>query len=436
MQHRIERVSRLVARLEDRLVASRRDFHQHPELGWTEFRTASLLARRLDALGYEVALGRQVVDVGSRMGVPPDGVLESCWQRALREGGDPRYMEAMRGGLTGVVADLHSGRRPLVAFRFDIDALGVQEAADPDHRPAREGFRSLHDGVSHACGHDAHAAVGLAVAEVLRHLHREIAGSVRLIFQPAEEGVRGARAMVQAGVVDGVDYLLGHHLYSSWPLGEVAAGMGGYLATTKFDAHLVGQPAHAGGEPHRGHNALLAAATAVLNLYAVPRHRQGATRINVGRLDAGTGRNVIPAEAHLVVETRGATTELNDYMYACARRVLGAAAAMYECQLEIIEMGAAASGNSDRSLAERVETMAQHIDGCTVRAPEESGGSEDFTYMMARVQERGGLAANVGLGANLGGWGHHTSRFDIDERAMGVAATLLSVAALELGGGR
>jgi aminobenzoyl-glutamate utilization protein A len=242
--------------------------------------------------------------------------------------------------------------------------------------------------------------------------------------------------MVQAGVVDGVDYLLGHHLYSSWPLGEVAAGMGGYLATTKFDAHLVGQPAHAGGEPHRGHNALLAAATAVLNLYAVPRHRQGATRINVGRLDAGTGRNVIPAEAHLVVETRGATTELNDYMYACARRVLGAAAAMYECQLEIIEMGAAASGNSDRSLAERVETMAQQIDGCTVRAPEESGGSEDFTYMMARVQERGGLAANVGLGANLGGWGHHTSRFDIDERAMGVAATLLSVAALELGGGR
>jgi aminobenzoyl-glutamate utilization protein A len=436
MQHLVDRVTRTVARLEDRLVACRRDFHRHPELGWTEFRTASLIARRLDALGYRVAVGRQVIDAESRMGIPPEEVLESCWQRALAEGGDARYMEAMRGGYTGVVGELQAERWPVVALRFDIDALGVQEADDPDHRPAREGFRSLHDGVSHACGHDAHAAVGLAVAKVLQRLRRALGGTVRLLFQPAEEGVRGAKAMVQAGVVDGVDYLLGHHLYSSWLLGEVAGGMGGYLATTKLDARIIGQPAHAGGEPHRGHNALLAAATAVLNLYAIPRHRQGATRINVGRLDAGTGRNVIPAEAHLVVETRGATTELNDYMYARARHVLQAAADMYECQLEIVEMGAAASGSSDRALADRVEAMARQIGGYSVRAPEESGGSEDFTYMMTRVQERGGLAANVGLGANLGGWGHHTSRFDIDERALSRAAVLLSVAALELSGGQ
>jgi aminobenzoyl-glutamate utilization protein A len=436
MQHLIGHVTRVVAHLEDRLVACRRDLHRYPELGWTEFRTASLIARRLDALGYHVAVGQQVIDTDSRMGLPSEDALESCWQRALAEGGDARYMGAMRGGFTGVVGELRVGPQPVVALRFDIDALGVQEAGDADHRPAREGFSSLHDGVSHACGHDAHAAVGLVVAEVLPHLRREMGGTVRLIFQPAEEGVRGAKAMVQAGVVDGVDYVLGHHLYSSWPLGEIAGGMGGYLATSKFDARLVGEPAHAGGEPHRGHNALLAAATAVLNLYAIPRHRQGATRINVGRLTAGSGRNVIPAEAHLVVETRGATTDLNDYMYACATRVLGAAAAMYECQLEITQMGAAASGSSDRALAERIEAIAQEIGGLVVREPEESGGSEDFTYMMARVQERGGLATNIGIGANLGGWGHHTARFDIDERALPKAATLLSVAALSLSAGR
>ncbi len=436
MQHLIGRVSGIVERLEQRLVAYRRDVHRHPELGWTEFRTASLIARRLTTLGYEVSAGRQVIREVDRMGVPPGETLEACWERARREGGDTEYLQALRGGYTGVVGEVRNGRAPFVALRFDIDALGVQESCDSEHRPAREGFGSIHDGVSHACGHDAHVAVGLGVAEVLQRLRPQIEGRVRLIFQPAEEGVRGAKAMVGAGVVDSVDYLVGHHVYSSWPLGEVAGGMGGYLATTKFDAHLVGRAAHASGEPHKGQNALLAAATAVLNLYAISRHREGVTRINVGQLTAGTGRNVIPAEARLQVETRGATTELNDYMYARAKQILEAAAAMHECELELTEMGSAVGGSSDRALADRIESIARQIGGFVVRAPEESGGSEDLTYMMARVQEQGGLATNVGIGANLGGWGHHTESFDIDERVLGLATTLLSLAALNLAAGR
>jgi aminobenzoyl-glutamate utilization protein A len=370
------------------------------------------------------------------MGVPSEEVLASCWQRAREEGGDAEYLETLRGGYTGVVGEMRNGRGPVIALRFDMDALGVQEADDPEHRPAREGFASIHDGVSHACGHDAHVAVGLGVAEVLQQLRSQIEGRVRLIFQPAEEGVRGARAMVGAGVLEGVDYLVGHHVYSSWALGELAGGMGGYLATTKFDARLSGRAAHASGEPHRGQNALLAAATAVLNLYAIPRHREGATRINVGQLSAGTGRNVIPAEARLQMETRGATTELNEYMYGRAKRILESAASMYECELELTEMGSAKGGSSDRALADRIESLARQIGGFAVRAPEESGGSEDLTYMMARVQEQGGLATNVGIGANLGGWGHHTERFDIDERVLGMATVLLAVAALNLATGR
>ncbi|HUT17737.1 MAG TPA: amidohydrolase [Anaerolineae bacterium] len=432
MQNLIGRVSGIVDRLEERLIAYRRDLHRHPELGWTEFRTASLIARRLAALGYEVAVGRQVVREADRMGVPSEETLEACWERARSEGGDAKYLQAVRGGFTGVVGELRNGRGPVVALRFDIDALGVQEDGDPEHRPAREGFVSIHDGVSHACGHDAHVAAGLGVAEVLQRLRPQIEGRVRLVFQPAEEGVRGARAMVGAGVMDGVDYLVGHHLYSSWRLGEIAGGMGGYLATTKFDACLTGRPAHASGEPHKGRNALLAAATAVLNLYAISRHRQGATRINVGQLVAGTGRNVVPAEAQLMVETRGATTELNDYMFARAKQVLEAAAVMYDCELEITEMGAATGGSSDRALADRIESIARQVGGFTVREPEESGGSEDLTYMMARVQEQGGLATNVGIGADLGGWGHHTERFDIDERALRMAVVLLSLAAVNL----
>jgi aminobenzoyl-glutamate utilization protein A len=263
-------------------------------------------------------------------------------------------------------------------------------------------------------------------------LRDRVYGTAKLIFQPAEEGVRGAKSMVGAGILDDVDYLLGHHVYSNWETGEVSGGMGGYLATNKFDAILTGSAAHAAGEPQKGKNALLAAATAVLNLYAISRHREGTTRINVGKLVAGTGRNVIPASAHLTVETRGATAELSEFMYERAVCVLESAAAMYGCALEISDMGSAQSANSDPELAARVEDAAQELADFAIRPPEKGGGSEDITYMMRRVQERGGLATNIGIGADLGEWGHHTAEFDFDERALSGATRLLSVLVLEL----
>jgi aminobenzoyl-glutamate utilization protein A len=322
-----------------------------------------------------------------------------------------------------------------VGLGFDIDAVEVSEHTDAAHRPAAEGFASTHPGVAHACGHDGHAAVGLGVAAVLARLAGDLHGEVRLIFQPAEEGVRGAKSMVAAGVVDGLDYVVGHHLYSRWPLGEICGGVGGYLATTKFDVRLTGRAAHAAGEPHRGQNALLSASTAALNLYAIARHREGPTRINVGRLSAGTGRNVIADEARMAIETRGATSALNHYMYERALQVLHGAADMYGCGLEVTAMGGAESATSDPDLARRVEEMAVRLGGCTIRRSEQSGGSEDFTYMMRRVQEQGGLATNIGIGADLGGWGHHTPSFDFDERALGQAVRLLSALALDLARG-
>jgi aminobenzoyl-glutamate utilization protein A len=368
------------------------------------------------------------------MGLPSPELLEEHWERARRQGGDPGFLDAVRGGFTGVVATLSNGDGPVVGLRFDLDAVDIIESEALTHRPAREGFASINKGVMHACGHDGHAAIGLGVAAVLAHVLQGRRGTVKLIFQPAEEGVRGAKAMVGAGVVDDVDYLLGLHLYSGWKLGEIDPGRSNYLATSKFDAVLVGQASHAGGKPHEGKNALLAAATAVLNLHAIPRHKEGATRINVGRLVAGTGRNVTCPSAHLVIETRGATSELNEYMVTSSTRVLEAAAAMYDCSLEITAMGSAQSGSSDARLASRVEKIALDMAEFSIHAPEKGGGSEDFTYMMQRVQEQGGLATNIGMGADLGGWGHHTADFDFDERALGRAVKLLSVVALDLSG--
>ena len=428
----MDRVRGIAAEIEAQLIALRRDFHQHAEVGWTEFRTASLVARRLAELGYEVRIGRQVLREEERLGLPPAEVLESCWQRARQQGGDPAYLDAVRGGFTGVVGVLRGGRGPTVGLRFDIDALDLEESHDPEHRPAREGFASVNEGAMHACGHDAHAAIGLGVAEVLARLADEVGGTVKFVFQPAEEGVRGAKAMVAAGVVDDVDYLLGQHVYSGWDVGQLDPGRSGFLATTKFDAVFVGAPAHAGGVPNEGKNALLAAATAVLNLHAIPRHREGKTRINVGRLMAGGGRNVIPDRAHLAIETRGGSTELNEYVFGYALRILETAAAMHDCSLQLRAMGGAQSADSDPALMERVAEVAGALGGWTLRPPEPSGGSEDFTYMMARVQENGGLATNIGIGADLGGWGHHTAEFDIDEQALRQAVELLSAVTLEL----
>lgn len=428
----LARVDSLIDCVRDGLVMDRRDFHQYAETGWTEFRTASLIARRLTDLGLDVAVGREVVDEVSRMGLPEQPALEAAWRRAREQGGDPDFLEAVRGGLTGVVGSLTGTDGPTVAIRLDIDALDLQESDAPSHRPAREGFASVNPGAGHACGHDGHAAIGLGLAQTLVGLRDVLKGTVRLIFQPAEEGVRGAKAMVASGVVEGVDVLLGLHLYSGWTVGQVAPGKGGFLATSKFDAIFTGTPAHAGGAPQRGKNAMLAAATAVLNLHAIARHADGITRINVGRLEAGQGRNVIASTARLVIETRGGSSELNDYMVEAAHRILRAAAEMYECTLEILPMGQAQSAVSDAALAERISALARSVPGLELRAATDGSGSEDYTTMMRRVQQQGGLATSIGFGADLGGFGHHTAEFDFDEAALPLAVRLLAMAVLDL----
>ena len=425
-------ITNLANDLEQKIITYRRDFHRHAESGWTEFRTASLVARRLTDLGYTVQIGRQVIKEEDRMGLPAAEVLTERWQRAVDQGGDAEFLAAVKGGFTGVVGSLKNGPGPTIGLRFDMDALDLTESQSQNHRPVKEGFASINREAMHGCGHDAHTAIGLGVAEILAQLKDHLQGTVKLIFQPAEEGVRGAKSMVGAGVVDDVDFMLGHHLYSGQKTGKITCGTQGYLATSKFDATFHGQPAHAGGGPNNGKNALLAASTAVLNLYAIPRHRDGATRINVGRLTAGTGRNVIPAMAHLVIETRGETSALNDYMYQHAVRILKSAAAMHDCHLEIKAMGGAQSANSDTKLAERIKRIAETIGGFNIALHSSSGGSEDYTYMMARVQQNGGLATNIGVGADLGGWGHHTSEFDLDENAFKGAMKIFVLTVLDL----
>jgi aminobenzoyl-glutamate utilization protein A len=416
------------------LVGLRRDLHRHAETAWTEFRTASIVAGRLQALGFDVSLGRKVLVLEARMGVPAPEVIDAAYRRARDEGARADVLREMEGGFTGVVARMAGARPgPSIAFRFDIDANDVQESGEAAHLPARQGFASVHAGAMHACGHDGHTTIGLGLAAVLARLRAEWPGTVTLVFQPGEEGVRGARAMVEAGVVDDASVMVCCHLGAqSKVTGRVIGGISGFLATTKLDAVFTGAESHAGLEPEAGRSALLGAATAVLNLHAIPRHSGGESRINAGVLQAGSGRNVTPGRAVLKLETRGATAAVNEYMEARARAVLAAAAAMHGLEIDISVAGAAPSATSDAALIARVQEAAAQIPAVTTFEDTAfATASDDACAFMRRVQERGGLAAYLIVGAALAS-GHHTPRFDFDEAALPLGVNLLGLLAWDL----
>lgn len=412
-----EKIIKLADEVAPEMIALRRDFHKYAEAGWMEMRTSSIIARKLTDLGYEVLVGDQVCDKDARMGVPSDEVLEASYQRAVEQGADPEFVKATRGGMTGVIGILRCGEGPTVAMRFDIDALGVHESHEEDHFPMQQGFVSVNPGVMHACGHDGHAVSGLGVAQVLMQIKDQLHGTVKLIFQPSEEGVRGAKSIVEKGHLDDVDYLLGAHTTGEdSECCDVTPGSTGFLATTKYDVIYHGKAAHAGAAPHLGVNAMLAAATAVLNLQAIPRHGKGATRINVGRLIAGSGRNVIADEAFLEMEVRGDTTELNEYMSEYAMRILESAAVMHGCTVEVKRMGGAECMVCDLELANRVAQVCREKLGLKVTesALYASGGSEDVSYMMNRVRSHGGQTTFMRIRSKVVG-GAHNRKFNFDE---------------------
>ncbi len=412
--------------MESAIIACRRDLHRHPEAGWTEYRTTALAIKRMRELGYSITCGEKAVNKDFIMGAPSQEILKAHEQRALSQGADPEILAQMQG-ITGFWADIKCSDDPItVAVRFDMDANDVQESHASSHRPAAENFASLHDGVMHACGHDGHVAIGLAVAEIMAGMKDTLKGTLRFIFQPGEEGCRGAEPMVEAGAMEGVDYALGLHVsFQAAQNGQLICGTVGFLATTKWDVTFTGQQAHAGAAPQEGKNALLAAAVCALNLHAISRHSDGVTRINVGKLVAGQGRNVLPPNGLLLMETRGSTSELNNYMLERSEKIIQAAAHMYDCEHSITAVGSAQSAQSDAELIAMVAEEAKSIPFYTdIIERKDFGACEDFTHMMRAVQNKGGKSTYIQVGIDRAA-GHHYDTFDFDESGLAPAVELV-----------
>ena len=420
----------------------RRSLHRFPETGWLEMRTSALIAKELTEMGYEVLTGRAVCREDARMGVPPAEETQAHLARVLEYGCEEAYLtQDMREGFTGVIGILKCGRGsaagegPTVAMRFDIDALGMQEWGDDSHRPTREGFASVLPGKMHACGHDAHAAIGLGTAKILSEMKGQLHGTVKIIFQPGEEGARGAKAIVAAGHLDDVDVFIGSHVAPTEELddGDVTPGTYGSLATTKYDVKFTGLAAHAGGYPERGKNALLAAASAVVALHGIPRHSAGQSRINVGTLHAGTGRNVIPDEAVMQIEVRGETTEINSFVAKSAEDICRGAAMMHGCEATLTKMGEAEGQHSDLELINRIADVVRrdlpHLKVSSIENAQ-NWGSEDISVMMNRVQARGGLATYMRVMTPMAG-AQHTVKFDFDESVLYKSVQVFCAAAMD-----
>ncbi|MDO4937016.1 MAG: amidohydrolase [Sutterellaceae bacterium] len=398
----------------DQLINIRRQLHTNPEEGWSEFTTNAFIVNTLRGYGYEVLLGKKVVNPDFCLGRDMK-VVQAGIERARKNGVSEDLLTEMEE-LTGCVAVLDTGRPgPTLAIRFDIDCVPVNECTDDSHLPAKEGFISKNPGLMHACGHDAHMSMGLAVAHWVMDNKDQLNGKIKIVFQPAEEGVRGAAGVAASGIVDDADYFLASHVAMSAKSGEIATNLYGFLCTTKFDVTFNGKPAHAGACPQDGRNALAAAANATVQMLGISRHSEGMTRINVGQLIAGEGRNVIPSKAVLKLEVRGETADINNYMAQQVENICQGISIGFGVSYECRKMGEAVDLNADQELVDILNKCGHEVEGLTVvDKPLNFGGSEDATILARRVQEHGGKAAFFLWGSDRPS-GHHTATFDVKE---------------------
>ena len=368
------------------LVATRRDIHQHPELGFEETRTAALVAERLRKLDYHVTPGV---------------------------------------GKTGVVGLKKKDGR-CVLLRADMDALPVEEAnAVP--------YRSKAPGKMHACGHDGHVAIGLEVARRLAPL--ELGGSVKFAFQPAEEASNGAQAMIGDGVLEAprVNAAFGIHLWNDLPVGTVGVMAGPVMASVdQFEIAILGRGGHAAA-PHQTIDPVLVAAhviTALQSLVSRRRDPLSEAVVSVTEVHAGRAFNVIPDRADL----RGTVRTFGGHFFEDAPRLVedtaqGVASAFgAHVNVNYRRLSAPLINNEELSRLMR-DVAADMIGANNVRQGVRTMGGEDMAFFLEKVP---GCFAFVGSAPRTGGRAspHHSPTFDIDEESLVIAAELLTQTAI------
>lgn len=372
-------------------VKVRRDLHTHPELGFKEVRTASIVANELRQSGYSVQ----------------EGV-----------------------GKTGVVGILEGEKPgPCVMLRFDMDALPVQEETGAE-------YASIYPGVMHACGHDGHTAIGLTVARLLRENMASIHGTVKLVFQPAEEGLGGAEAMVIDGVLENPKPVaaFGLHLWNERPVGWAAVTDGPFMAgADMFRITISGTGGH-GAIPQEVHDPIVAGAQLVTALQTIVARNVSpfdSAVVSVTAFNAGSSYNVIPPEVVLLGTVRSYKPRVRSRVVDRMNRLVEMVCSAMECQgeIEIVEFTPPVINQAEP--AKVVETSISEIAPEVVIDREfKSSASEDMSIFLNAI---GGCFFFLGSGPadEVKRYGHHHPKFDIDEDVLPLAAAILAHAAIK-----
>ncbi|WP_278748284.1 amidohydrolase [Parasutterella excrementihominis] len=395
----------------------RRNLHTYPETAWTEFQTTWYIYQQLMTLPFKLRLGKEILNEAFVLNRDEEEVKSST-KRALNNGVPKEFIHIL-DEFTGVMATFETHKSgPTFVLRFDIDALPIQETEDAQHLPNLLGFRSRHDNCMHACGHDFHTAIGLVLARWISEQRAKLRGKIILLFQPAEEGSRGARAVSASGLLDEADYFAAAHVGMMARTGEVVIDPYGFLCGTKFNVDFKGRAAHCASEPEAGKNALAAACSAFMLLQGISRSSKGASRINVGKLSGGRGRNIIPDQAYMEIDLRGETTEVNDYLVKRTQEILKGTAQSLDVQLSIEDLGTVYDINNDPELVEYLKEVASQCPLVkAVTTHSDFGGSEDASIIIKRIQQLFGKCIYFVIGADRTA-GHHQPDFDADEAAL------------------
>ena len=372
---------------EPELIATRRDFHMHPEMGLEEFRTAGIVADRLRSIGFE--------DV--RTGIAVTGV------KAILRGGKP--------GKT-------------LLLRADMDALPIEEENDVE-------YRSQNAGTMHACGHDGHTAMLLAAARVLYRHRADIPGTIVFCFQPAEEGRGGAKRMVAEGILEypKVDAAMGLHLMQDQPLGVNQAYPGAAMAAAdSFSVKIQGKGGHA-ATPEHTVDALLVAVQIVATLQTLVSREVAPLSpavVTTAILQAGgTARNIIADTATFAGSIRWFDHETGDLLASRVPAIIKGIAESMRATAEIEYRRGVPPTSNDPDMAALVREVALGVTGVEhAISGKQIMGSEDFSEFTQRVPS---VFFFVGSRDEASGkvWSHHHPRFDIDERSLAIGAEVM-----------
>ena len=371
-----------ISKIQKEIIDNRRYFHKHPELSFKEYNTSKAIAEKLEEMGIEVSTG------------------------------------IAQTGLTGLIRGGKPGKT--IALRADMDALPIQETSDIE-------YKSVNDGVMHACGHDGHIAMLLGAAKAINQIKQKLNGNVKLIFQPAEEGLAGALHMINEGVIADVDEIYGIHLWNYQKVGEIGVKDGPIMAAADlFEIEIMGKGGH-GATPHGTVDAVIVASHIVNSLQTIVSRNTNpleSTVVTVGMINGGYNFNIIADKVTLKGTTRSYTKENRELIKTKMNEIITGTEKIFNAKIQLKYKDGYPPTVNDKKCTKNVINAISKVIGGSSHAPYLSMGGEDFSYYLEKIPGCFFFVGSLPLDRKPLSIPHHCSHFDIDEKSLLIGSSI------------